>query len=53
MLVSGTSKVGDDVIQPCGSAQETVYPFSHSHKRVAITGLAQELIKHLNEATEC
>ena len=50
MLVFDTPKVGNDIIS---STRETVYPCSHSLKGVAITGLAQELIKHSIEATEC
>ena len=52
MLASGTLKVGDDVIQPCSNAQETIYSCSCSLEGVAITGLVQELIKHSNETTE-
>ena len=50
MLVFDTPKVGNDIIS---SAREIVYPCSRSLKGVAITGLAQELIKHSIEATEC
>ena len=53
MLVSGTPKVGDDVIKLCDSVRVTVYPCTCSLKGVAITELAQELIKHSSEATEC
>jgi len=43
-------KVDDDAIQPHGSVQETIYS---CYPGVAISGLAQELIKHLSKATEC
>ena len=52
MLVSDTSKAGDDVIQPRSSAWENIYSCSWSLEGVAIEGLAQELIKHSSEATE-
>ena len=53
MLVSDTPKVSDDIIQLHSSARETIYSYSCSLKGVTDTGLAQELIKHSSEATEC
>ena len=53
MLVSDTLKVGNDVIKLHSSVRETVYLCSCSLKSMAVTGLAQEPIKHLSEAAEC